>query len=78
MARGGVVIRGTTAKNYELTAPGTAGHVLTSNGAGFDPTFQALPGGGGGGGFVPLSLGVEPLAFLSDGAGNPILVAYTP
>lgn len=33
-------------------------------------------GGGGGGGWVPLSAGVEPLAFISDGAGSPILVAY--
>jgi hypothetical protein len=28
------------------------------------------------GSFVPLSLGVEPLQFVSDGAGRPILVAY--
>ncbi len=41
MARGGVVIRGATPSAYELTAPGTAGQVLTSNGAGANPTFQA-------------------------------------
>lgn len=47
MARGGVVIRGASATAYELTATGTAGQVLTSNGAGADPTFQAAAGGGG-------------------------------
>lgn len=26
--------------------------------------------------WIPLSAGVEPLAFISDGMGNPILVAY--
>lgn len=46
MARGGVVFRGATAKNYELTAPGTAGQVLTSNGEGADPTFEDASGGG--------------------------------
>lgn len=30
------------------------------------------------GSWVPLSLGVEPLQFVSDGAGRPILVAFTP
>jgi hypothetical protein len=44
MARGGVVIRGATERNYELTAPGAAGQVLTSNGAGADPSFQAAGG----------------------------------
>lgn len=28
--------------------------------------------------WVPLSLGVEPLTFVSDGAGQPIFVAFTP
>jgi hypothetical protein len=32
----------------------------------------------GGEAWVPLALGVEPLAFVSDGAGSPILVGYTP
>lgn len=27
---------------------------------------------------VPVSLGVEPLAFLSDGFGNAIFIEYTP
>lgn len=44
MARGGVAFRGATLRNYELTGPGTAGHVLTSNGPGADPTFQASGG----------------------------------
>lgn len=29
-----------------------------------------------GGSWIPLSAGVEPLTFISDGAGNPVLVAY--
>ncbi len=30
------------------------------------------------GGYVPLALGSEPLTFVSDGAGHPVLVPYTP
>jgi hypothetical protein len=30
------------------------------------------------GAWVPLTTGAEPLEFLSDGAGSPILVGYTP
>lgn len=45
MARGGVVIRGVTAGSYELTSPGTAGQVFTSNGEGADPTFQPAAAG---------------------------------
>ena len=65
--------------NYEVIN-GTAGYVLTSNGVGSAPSFQEPSGGvgGGGGSWIPLSLGVEPLTFVSDGAGSPILVAYTP
>ena len=33
---------------------------------------------GGAGSWVPLSLGVEPLTFVSDGAGQPIFVWYAP
>ena len=35
-----------------VTSVGTAGHVLTSNGAGVSPTFQVVSGGGGGSGTV--------------------------
>lgn len=28
--------------------------------------------------YVPLALGIEPLTFVSDGAGKPILVPFTP
>lgn len=38
----GVVISGAAAA-ANVTSAGTAGHVLTSNGASADPTFQALP-----------------------------------
>lgn len=42
---GGVLIgNGTNA--VQVTTAGTAGQVLTSNGAGVDPTFQAAAGGG--------------------------------
>jgi hypothetical protein len=43
-----VVFSGTTATGLFQAAagPGTATHVLTSNGAGALPTFQALPAGG--------------------------------
>jgi len=40
-----------------------------------DDTWQAS-GTGTGSSFIPLSLGVEPLQFVSDGAGHAILVAY--
>lgn len=75
----GAVVRGATAKAYEVVN-GTAGYVLTSNGVGATPSFQE-PSSlvvGSGGSWIPLSAGVEPLAFISDGAGSPILVAYTP
>jgi len=42
---GGVIIGNGTGA-LQATSAGTAGHVLTSNGAGVDPTFQAATGGG--------------------------------
>jgi hypothetical protein len=33
---------------------------------------------GGGVSYVPLSLGIEPLTFVSDGFGQPIFISYTP
>jgi hypothetical protein len=44
--RGAVVFRGAT--GWAILPPGTAGDVLTSNGAGADPTYQTPAGGGGG------------------------------
>lgn len=38
------VLVGGASNSVSSTAVGTAGHVLTSNGAGFDPTFQAVSG----------------------------------
>lgn len=35
-------------------------------------------GGGGGTSYIPLALGVEPLTFVSDGFGQPILIPYIP
>lgn len=43
---GGVLIGNGTGA-VQVTSAGTAGQVLTSNGAGVDPTFQAAAGGGG-------------------------------
>lgn len=41
---GGVLI-GNSTGDIQVTGVGTAGQILTSNGAGADPTFQAAPGG---------------------------------
>jgi hypothetical protein len=41
--RGSVLYRGASA--WAILAPGTSGHVLTSNGAGSDPTYQVAGGG---------------------------------
>lgn len=45
MARGGVLYRGASRSAYQVTETGTAGQVLTSNGAGADPTFEDATGG---------------------------------
>lgn len=39
---------------------------------------DAQVAGGSSASYIPLSLGVEPLQFVSDGAGSPILIPYTP
>lgn len=44
--RGAILYRG--ASGWAILTPGTSGDVLTSNGAGADPTYQPPPGGGGG------------------------------
>lgn len=46
--RGQVLFRGAT--NWSVLPPGTAGYVLSTNGAGADPSWVAQTGGGGGGG----------------------------
>lgn len=38
------VVLGNATSAVNVTSAGTAGHVLTSNGASLDPTFQSLPG----------------------------------
>jgi hypothetical protein len=45
--RGSILYRG--ASGWSILAPGTSGYVLTSNGSGADPSYQAGGGGGGGG-----------------------------
>lgn len=47
------------------------GVTITINGSN-----QLVAAAGTGGSWIPLSTGTEPLTFISDGAGNPILVAY--
>ena len=44
--RGAILIRG--ASTWQGLNPGSAGQVLTSNGAGADPSYAAAPGGSGG------------------------------
>lgn len=44
--RGSVMIKGAT--DWIELPPGTATHVITSNGTGADPSYQAAPGGSGG------------------------------
>lgn len=46
--QGSILFRG--AAGWEALAPGTAGYVLSTNGAGADPSWIAGGGGGGGGG----------------------------
>jgi hypothetical protein len=45
--RGSVLFRG--ASGWTILTPGTSTYVLTSNGSGADPSYQAGGGGGGGG-----------------------------
>lgn len=50
---------------------GTAGQVLTSQGVGLPPIFQAAESA-----WIPLVTGSEPPTFVTDGAGHLILVAF--
>lgn len=52
------VLIGEGTNPVNVTDPGTAGQVLTSNGPSADPTFQDLPGGGGGGTVTDITAGV--------------------
>ena len=45
---GDIVYADTASTLAKLPASATSGHVLTSNGAGVAPSYQAVPGGGGG------------------------------
>lgn len=60
----------------QVTSAGTAGQVLTSNGAGVDPTFQAAAGGGATGNFIiPQGIGVW--GSLGTNARNVNTTGYT-
>lgn len=71
MAVGDVLIIGNTNGDAALVSSGAAGTVLTSNGTGVAPTYQASSGGGS---WIPLVDGSEPPVFITDGAGVLILV----
>ena len=60
-------------------AAGTSGHVLTSNGAGAEPSYQAVSGGGGGGVSSGTSFPGSPSAwdlFVLDTTGREVLFQY--
>lgn len=56
--------------------------LLAGTGITFDDTVPnertINSSGGGSGSYIPLSLGIEPLTFVSDGLGQPILVPFIP
>jgi hypothetical protein len=74
MAVGGILARNTDT-TVTQTGPGTAGQVLTSNGAGAVPTFQTLAVTAD---YVVMSNGANPPTPVDDGAGNFMYVGYTP
>ena len=43
-----------------------------------DGTWFPLEDSGGGGAYKPLATGEEPMVLISDGAGAPVMVAFTP
>ncbi len=51
---------------------------ITVNAEGLVTNVVLVPITGGGGAWRPLTTGVEPMVFVSDGAGVPIMVAFTP
>lgn len=57
--------------------------VLAGTGIALDYTVPgkvtvSSSGGSGGGNFVPMALGIEPIQFMSDGFGVPVLVPFIP
>lgn len=71
--RGAVLYRG--ASGWAALAVGTDGQVLTTHGAGADPTWANSSGGSA---HVPLVDGAEPPNLISSGDGQLILVDYQP
>jgi hypothetical protein len=43
-----------------------------------DGTWELTSGGGSGESYKPLATGEEPMVLVSDGAGAPVMVAFTP
>lgn len=60
----------------------TSRQLIAGTNVAFDDTvaFQRIINvtGGSGDSYIPLSLGIEPLQFMSDGLGQPILIPFTP
>lgn len=67
--QGAVLFRNSTI--WTTLAPSTAGFVLSTNGAGADPSWVAASGGGGSAGMLPLVNGDLPgPALVADGLGQ--------
>lgn len=73
--RGAVLYRG--AGGWAILAPGTSGYALVSNGAGADPSYQAVtpPASAD---YVVAGDGVQPPTPIDNGAGSFVYAVYTP
>jgi microcystin-dependent protein len=72
--RGSLLYRGVS--GWAAVTPGTSGHVLTSNGAGSDPTYQASAGGGSGASFARLSATATPTTLTTGDSGRVVMNHY--
>lgn len=66
--RGSILYRG--ASGWAALAPGTSGYALTSNGAGADPSYQAVSGSGSGASFNELDLTAATTSLTSGDEGK--------
>lgn len=67
--------------NFELPSLPNSRQLLAGVGILFDDTLpgkRTISAISGGASYIPLSLGIEPLTFMSDGLGQPILVPFIP
>lgn len=70
--RGAVLYRG--AGGWAILAPGTSGYALTSNGAGADPSYQAVSSTD----YVVAGDGVQPPTPIDNGAGSFVYAVFNP